>query len=628
MEYIREAGQPQPEIMGNFPYSPENPPSLADLESRVYAIHITPILPENGTMIAGAINVRPGADWRDEPPSFRPTIHFALGEIVPEHELNPESGNRYAVVASLGALEDQLVNVLPHDTFILGNLKLTPDMTVVAPAGTDLSDMIAEPATYQPGERLRDAVDRIVAEKGGWPIRMQPQDVEIDAPATVEGVDINDPRFFGALLDAKSGVSFGTHTSSEIGGADSFGIIEQASHYLFNNYNDYPPATTAAELQLYKSIITENLGQLDRDVANQNFSPETIAVYADKREKLMNWLNIVDCDLRLQQEDGKTLARAPHGVREQAKALRADPKALLAWCKEQLPDLPDASKYEPRPNVRLIAALVANMNPSEMKQLVDKNLETFGHIDMAPFAAKYAAARWMYVRSTQAKAEGLDTMLADELAASESGDQYDFFEELEPRLAARSNRLGTALDILRQPAVQQYLTEKRGFIFNPDEELTLQGVLRAHPYTRILFEPLEDMQLTPDQTEAGHLLEQLDVASKPTSVDAETLDNFNQARDIALHRTYNTQRYKHESFNTTQPMSTARDWKDMRVGDSMTVYEQLQRFDPDGMETWRKLGLEKQYVQRFKTPEEFWQSNDSLLDIYRQLSADRDAANN
>src|SRR3990167_3560807 len=81
----------QPEIKTEqerpkFEYSPENPPPLEVLESKVFAVHATPILPECGALKAGARDISASDKWEGgEPPSFRPTIHFALGELVQEH---------------------------------------------------------------------------------------------------------------------------------------------------------------------------------------------------------------------------------------------------------------------------------------------------------------------------------------------------------------------------------------------------------------------------------------------------------------------------------------------------------------------------------------------------------------
>ena len=54
----------QPEIKAEqerpkFEYSPENPPPLEILESKIFAVHATPILPENGILKAGAQNISP-----------------------------------------------------------------------------------------------------------------------------------------------------------------------------------------------------------------------------------------------------------------------------------------------------------------------------------------------------------------------------------------------------------------------------------------------------------------------------------------------------------------------------------------------------------------------------------------
>lgn len=404
-------------------------------------------------------------------------------------------------------------------------------------------------------------------------------------------------------------------------------MIEQTASHLLKHYGDFPHVSSTEELQFYRSVITENLDKLDATVASLNLSPEVTSVYADKREKLLAWLNVSDCDLQLRQEDGKTLAEAPRLIREQAQALRANPEALKSWCKDQLPYLKDVPEGDPEPSARFTAGLVANMNPSEMNQQVEKNAGLFEHVDMATFTAKYAAMRWMNIRSEQAKAEGLDALLAEGLTSSGTGEEGGFFRELEECLATRSNRLDTALEILGQPAAQAYLTEKCGFTFTPDEPLTLEGVLRAHPDTRVLYDPVEAMQLTPDQTETASLLEQLDIVQLPEPADPETLrdlDNFCDARQTAVRQKFFTKQYTDEVQKAMLPMSTTRNVDELLAGDWLTGYEILQQEDPSGMRAWEKLGLGQEYAERFKTPEAFWQSDKSLLDIYRQLTADRD----
>jgi len=89
---------------------------LQEFRTRLFAVTATDVFPEDGKLRAGAISKSGKAD----PPSFRPTVHFALGELVREHGHNSWDSRRYAILAPLQQLEPQLINVMTHDTSTRG----------------------------------------------------------------------------------------------------------------------------------------------------------------------------------------------------------------------------------------------------------------------------------------------------------------------------------------------------------------------------------------------------------------------------------------------------------------------------------------------------------------------------
>lgn len=68
-----------------------------------------------------------------------------------------------------------------------------------------------------------------------------------------------------------------------------------------------------------------------------------------------------------------------------------------------------------------------------------------------------------------------------------------------------------------------------------------------------------------------------------------------------------------------QPMSTARNLDDMLAGTTMTLYEVLRRDQKNATDMWRRVGLEKEFRKKFRIDASFWNSDQSLFDIYRSL---------
>ena len=223
---------------------------------------------------------------KDQDPNFRPTLHFSLGEVV-------SMGDRqidypFAVVTPLGNIENQLVNVFPTDTFVLGDIKLSKDTIVVVPHRTDTSNIPegVPIVKYSKKQGLKNAVDQVVQQGGGWSVTL-PDNFDQGLPAMVHGFDINSRLFFKNLLERHSHLSYGTHVTSEIGQAGIFGLIDQMLLSITGQYiNDEPPLPPLSNKknETVLAVIRFYLQKLDRVIADSNLPDVAKKAYQAKKD--------------------------------------------------------------------------------------------------------------------------------------------------------------------------------------------------------------------------------------------------------------------------------------------------------------------------------------------------------
>jgi len=240
-------------------FSFEKPPNLEELLNKLIAVHATSFLPKNGMLKAGARNIlRPVNEQLDnEPASFRPTIHFSLGEMVRENSVANWENEKYAILTPIKNLTKQLINISPRDTFILGNLKLGKGMTVLAPEGADVSDLPDEIDIkyYKKEIGLRKAVENYITQAGGWHINANTDSDGIGSGTFLGKTEMNDTWFFNALLHEFPQLSFGNHIQSQKGEAFRFGVIEKALNQTIKFYTSHFPTNTF-DFILCKQLIS------------------------------------------------------------------------------------------------------------------------------------------------------------------------------------------------------------------------------------------------------------------------------------------------------------------------------------------------------------------------------------
>ncbi|MBS4168082.1 hypothetical protein [Parachlamydia sp. AcF125] len=215
-------------------------PTAAQLKNKIWAIHATKHLPEDGILRPFA-DYAEGAKAKEAIPGIYNTIHFSLGELVRPHSGFTWDNRSMAVLTPLGTLMEQAVNIFTHDTFITGEWALKADSIVLVSQDKDIPKWQDPPfkvVRYNKDEKsLRAAIDEVIRDKGGLAFRMDDNSVLLGSRAMLdEDINVNTESFFENLLEAYKGkLSFGDHTHSSKGDAHLLGGIRQLSTNLMDN---------------------------------------------------------------------------------------------------------------------------------------------------------------------------------------------------------------------------------------------------------------------------------------------------------------------------------------------------------------------------------------------------------
>ncbi len=196
------------------------------IRNSLSVVHVTNVLPVDGVLQPGALANRDGSVRASEYCSFRPTIHFSIGQMVQPFAGNSSENRRYGIVMPLGRVLPQALSLSPADTVILGELRLPRDATVVVP--------VAEMFVPPPGVRvhrydpltttLREAIDTVIdganteaAEQRGSLALLR------------DGIDLNSRAFFEPVLKGRPGLRFGQSANHPVVAVDRAAIALQGS---------------------------------------------------------------------------------------------------------------------------------------------------------------------------------------------------------------------------------------------------------------------------------------------------------------------------------------------------------------------------------------------------------------
>lgn len=183
-------------------------------EQSVLAVHLTNYFPNEGFVRASAANLG----------RFLPTLHFSLGQPVVDHSHGNWSERRYAVALPLAAMKDQVLNLSPQDTFVLGDVKLPSNAIVFVPTGEIVPQSISHKIEfYDASKGLRPAVDEYIRKSGT--LQMTARTATPEEALIVDGKNLNDINgtraFFPDFLSQKPYITNQLHAQSPWGVVDS-----------------------------------------------------------------------------------------------------------------------------------------------------------------------------------------------------------------------------------------------------------------------------------------------------------------------------------------------------------------------------------------------------------------------
>ena len=592
------------------------------LERKLFAVHATNIFPEDGIMRVGMVrrsDVQPSADY--DPPSFRPTSHWSLGELVRMHGPNSWEDNRFAIIVPLGQLGDQLVNVNAYDTFTIGDFKIPEGGIVVVPQSD--SKKIPDHLTvirYSEDLKLRDAVAQAIEKYGGWPVRMRGRS-SADSVACIDGHNINTVQFFSSFLAKYPQVAFGDHILSLVGEACSIGNIEGGIRYIAEQYDPYARQLDTAEMVFAREFIRLNLHKFQALLEAKQFPENVQASVQAKLDKVHAWLTIVDADLELRVKQRQTLAVAEETVYERLTSLVTQPEAFRAYVadlcdKGQLNFcLPEASLY-----VADVAEMLKTQPHLDAEYLLAfaESHELFTPGERRSVMLLYTLKRTLCLGMSGAEREGLVQKLDEAICLIQDTQDRRIIADKVMRslveyLDMDSGNLSVALHLLQKPPMRM-LMQERYQISLPQDGLTLETFIRIHPETRALFDTPEVLV----DSVSHRILCTLE--SPPTFIEVPQISSYIEARYLAMNLCYAKKMY-HENLNClTKPMFETAELEDLRVGCMLTLCERIKRKDFGTLqELWTKLGLANEFRKTFKSDNDFWSSRSSFLEIYEEL---------
>lgn len=325
--------------------------SSDDLLNSLPAIHLTNHFPNEGKMIAGAYGLIEDTA-KEEPPSFRPTLHFSLGSPVQsvskEGTIYSWGSKKYAIILPLRQLfeSNQLININCDDTFILGDFVLPKGSYVLVPEveyeslnlfkGENITlisykrppEQSVDPYEVlwlcrnrgprkEEDNREKDEIEKIIREsvsdlikKIGWSeVNMYSNLTSAslkEAFLSESKQEINNLEFFQPLLDSAPQLVFGSHQSS------LFGRIEDAIQTLSTPYTTKEYTLAENSLNYIIKFIENALEYLEKNLVSS--LPEiSRRTYERKKENLKGWINIAHVDLFIRNEHKKLFKKMNDG---------------------------------------------------------------------------------------------------------------------------------------------------------------------------------------------------------------------------------------------------------------------------------------------------------------------------
>jgi hypothetical protein len=317
------------------------PDLTKDHEEKVYAVHITEFLPINNT-------VKIVTKDRGR---FIPTLHFSLGEPVIDHLFGKWSTKPYAIVTPLKSLRNQVLNLYPQDTYILGDFKIPKDAVLFIPRGeSPPPGLVCRIIQYDKALGVKSAVSQFLHDSGSIEFKGVPNGNGVKA-VKVGKIDLlknrNLNKFFAQLFKDKPYLTAVLHSDTEWGRADQR-VIEYLSSWISGSGL---PKNLETDLTLAIYSLRDNILQMNQIVSQMDLPDHALKSYKEGLKDLESYINILEAESYLRKRGHSLLALKPNDpFFSKILSQRYDKQKifeLIAEVEAQLPKPVELSKSTP-----------------------------------------------------------------------------------------------------------------------------------------------------------------------------------------------------------------------------------------------------------------------------------------
>ena len=315
-------------------------------EERVYAVHITKFLPTTGFIKAAKGRGR-----------FLPTIHFSLGEPVLDHAWGAWSHVPYAIVMPVTHLRDQMLNLYPQDTFVLGDVKVPRDAVIFIPEGEQVPSGITNRVIrYNAAEGVKSAISKFLKESNSveFSTKSARSDTKLGNVNIMEGKRLQ--RIFRSLFDDKPYLTRTIHAATPWGKID-WSIVMKLERWV-NKQGSPKDLDFDVQLALYE--IHDAIYGVSSVAAKMTLPDYARKNLSENFRELKSYLTLLEVEnyLRLQGSSILALDSIVFSTRvDELLALRYDRSKLFAYVESMKKDLPPAPQkgFKRTPDEYLIA---------------------------------------------------------------------------------------------------------------------------------------------------------------------------------------------------------------------------------------------------------------------------------
>lgn len=329
------------------------------IDHNLFLVHATDFFPQNGVIRAGGANT----------PTFRPTIHFTLGGLVQSHALGAWENKKFAIIVPYGKVINQIVNVLPQDTVVLGDLALPKGSLIIAQQGAQIQPtagikvIFFDPLTSS----LRSTVDQVISENGGWNVKATGGNLK--DVSEYNGVNLNSLQFFEPLLTENSSLFFNLHSETPIGKIDLRAISFLGGYFKGKVDLDYSSFELKSELIRFEM----RLSKVDQFVNEMGLSGTALEGYLRNRSEFMSWVDVLRAELETRTQYGKSFLADAKTHSLKLKQLRHDSTELRRYMAETAAKSADIPFSRETSKDRYLRNEFSDFSFEEFKEVLKKN---------------------------------------------------------------------------------------------------------------------------------------------------------------------------------------------------------------------------------------------------------------